>query len=87
LLVDFENHHCNQLHEVVERTIYGKWLMRWTNVRRCSVKATATFDPVLHAVTLELGTPWRTSATIEHAPAQLFVESGNIRVQPSVGVA
>jgi hypothetical protein len=60
--------------------------MRWANVHRCSVKATAAFDPVLHAVTLKLSTTWRTSATIEHAPPQLFVESGNIRIQPSFGV-
>ena len=60
--------------------------MRWANVRRCSVKARAAFDPVLHAVTLKLSTFWKTSATIEHAPSQLLVESGNIRIQPSIGV-
>jgi len=60
---------------------------RRTDVYRWSFAAWAGLYPALHALTLKKSTSRTTSASVEHAPAQLLVENRQIGMQRNIGAS
>jgi hypothetical protein len=64
------------VHEVIaERNFHRRRFVRYANRNRRSKKLKAVFDPALQTLPLYKSASRNTSTALQHAPAQLLVET------------